>query len=357
MSNKQGLFHCCFKGLLVLAIVSGLVLRAEAQVPAGDGGRKAAAQSEYEARRGLPGFEWIEPLYPDCPKARFQLRNDECGGVKKHPRDPEDVLGDYWRRSVWAYTPQFAERFKPADKSAMRNDLPRHVQAIELRVVWDQEHYRYQCEVNLFIENVLMDFVKLPAGRRGARFSGAGMLPPGAKRPLPHTPAWGGFDDDDFGVYNETSFSLTAYNNADKKPGLFNSGRLLRYHRNAVDGMGYLGFMNTCNDNLLSYAQHELWLPASRTVGAPVEITRYGKENYLVLPLPSELIKRAAPYWRRAFGINVCIGEGQRTFPPGGLESQFRACEALRHSPLDSLKTPLEFFNEQAKQDQKRKPR
>lgn len=346
------------RGWLVLAIVFGLVLRAEAQPPASDVGKTIAAQNEYEARRGMPGFEWIEPSYPDCPKARFKLKNDECGGIKKHPRDPEDVLGDYWRRSIWVYTPQFAERFKPADKSVIRTDLPRHVQAIELRVVWDQEHYRYQCEVNLFIENALMDFVKLPAGRRGARFSAAGMLPSGAERPLPHMPAWGGFDDEAFAVYDETSFSLVGYNTKKKEPGAFVSGRLLRYHRDIVNGIGYLGFKDMCRNNLLSYSPHEIWLPAARTANAPAAIHRYGKSDYLTLPLPSELIERTAPYWRRASDLLGCVAAaGRTTFSPGGLEREFRACEALRREPMDSNKTRIDLLEEQWQLDQRRKPR
>jgi len=90
--------------LVLAVIVSAWVDQAQAQQPAKDMAAKDAEKRQYEARRGLAGFEWIEPLYPDCPKARFKLKNDECGGVKKHPRDPEDVLEDYWRRSVWAYT-------------------------------------------------------------------------------------------------------------------------------------------------------------------------------------------------------------------------------------------------------------
>lgn len=345
-------------GTLVLAVIASVWgLQTQAQQPAKEEASKAAAQREHEARRGLAGFEWIEPRYPDCPRARFKLHNDECGGVKRHPRDPEDVLGDYWRRSVWAYSPQFAERFKPADKSAVRADLPRHVQAIELRVVWNDEHYRYQCEVNLFIENALMIFVKLPAGRRGARFSGAGMLPSGAERPLPHMPAWGGFDDEAFAEYDETSFSLVGYNTK-KEPGAFVSGRLLRYHRDIVIGIGYLGFRDMCRNNLLSYSPHEIWLPAARTANAPAAIRRYGNSDYLALPLPSGLIERAAPYWRRASDLLGCAAAASRTtFSPGGLEREFRACEALRRAPIDSDRTRIDLLKEQWQLDQRRKAR
>ena len=349
----------CLRSWLALVVASGFVLQPQAQQRPKDEPPKTPAHQEFEARRGLPGFEWIEPLYPDCPEERFRMQNDECGGVKKHPGDPEAVLGDYWCRSVWAYSAQFAEHFRPADKSAVRADLPRHVQAIELRVAWDQEHYRYQCEVNVFVEGTLMDFVKLPAGRRGARFSAAGMLPPGAQRPSPVVPAWGGFDDEAFATYNETSFSMVSYNDAKKKPGTFTSGRLLRYHRDVLGSMGYLGFMDKCRDNLLSYGQHEIWLPAARTADAPVGTHRYGKDDYLVLPLPAELVKRAEPYWRRAFGLNVCRSDGQHAarWSTGGRERQFRACEALRREPIDSSRTLIELQKEQWELDQRQKAR
>lgn len=349
------------KGWLVLAIVSGLVLRAEAQPPASDVGKNIAAQNEYEARRGMPGFEWIEPRYLDCPKARFKLHNDECGGVKKHPRDPEDVLGDFWRRSVWAYTPQFAERFKPADKSAVRNDLPRHVQAIELRVVWDQEHYRYECELNMIVERALLDFVMLPGGVVGKRFTGAGMLPPGASYPFPapRTNLYKFHDGyDEYFFYD--GFDLP------KERGRIGESRgvLQQYHKAYADdgNTGYLGLKVGCGSENDKFKHFKLWLPAARTQDAPAQISRHemsgSMKDYLVLNLPVEPFHRAAPYWRRASGLLGCAAAASRTtFSPGGLEREFRACEALRREPIDSNRTRIDLLEEQWQLDQRRKAR
>jgi len=73
----------CLRLWLALAIASGFVLQPQAQQRPKDESPKTPAHREFEARRGLPGFEWIEPLYPDCPEERFRMQNDECGGVKK----------------------------------------------------------------------------------------------------------------------------------------------------------------------------------------------------------------------------------------------------------------------------------
>jgi len=346
--------------LVLAVIVSAWVDQAQAQQPAKDMAAKDAEKRQYEARRGLAGFEWIEPLYPDCPKARFKLKNDECGGVKKHPRDPEDVLEDYWRRSVWAYTLRFAERVKPADKSAVRADLPKHVQAIELRVVWDQEHYRYECELNMIVDRALLDFVMLPGGVVGRRFTGAGMLPPGASYPppVPRTILYRFHDGYDEYVFYDV-FDLP------KERGQIGRGRgvLQQYHKAYADdgNTGYLGLKIGCGSENNKFKRFRLWLPASRAQEPPAETARFEMSGrireYLVLDLPVEPFHRAAPYWRRAFGINVCNGDRKDYMPPDALVKHFRACEALRRDPIDSLKTPLEMFNEQYQSDQKRKPR
>lgn len=350
-------------GTLVLAAVASVwVPQAKAQQPAKEEGSKAAAQREHEARRGLAGFEWIEPRFPDCPRDRSKMKNDECGGVKRHPGDPEAVLGEYWRRSVWAYSAQFAERFKPADKSAVRVDLPRHVQAIELRVVWDQEHFRYECELNMIVDKALLDFVMLPGGVVGKRFTGAGMLPPGASYPFPapRTILYKFHDGYDEYFYYD-GFDLP------KERGRIGGSRgvLQQYHKAYADdgNTGYLGLQIGCGSENDKFKRFRLWLPASRAQEAPAETARYEMSGrmreYLVLDLPVEPFRRAAPYWRRAFGLNVCRADGQSfvAWSPGGRERQFRACEALRREPIDSLRTLTDFQNEQLQLDQQRKVR
>lgn len=246
--------------------------------------------------------------------------------------DPGVVLGVDWLRSFWVMSPGFSKNFTSGTKRPTQQpfieikSLPKGLEAIELRIFWNNQLGNYGCSHQIFLSTEVplskevesieqyADKVYYPKGLRRSN------LTPGEKLD-----------------YRNPGIIVTGNTYLDTPP-LLNG-----FKRDVLDGVNYISFVNSCEGYAFAAKNERLKLGVAldyHNEGSWGELISSKEKTYLVFDIPVELLKSGYKYFNRASLINGCYLRERSSRRKSGdannkaFAEDTKICAALRADPI-----------------------